>query len=167
MNNIRDKELTRVKQYAQALGIKVLIKKQGPEDPEADWALDGSQITVYLRPKQSKTQIILDLIHELGHHQEWVYRGRKTPLKIDTALSRETPTKAQRKHIYDDEVNGAAYQLLIYKEIGLTIPKWKVEVERDLSLASYRYFWLNGDHPTREWRREKRKELIKKYKKED
>lgn len=164
---IRDSELKRVKKYAQALGIKVTFKKQGALDPEADWTLDGTSITVYLRPNQTKTQIILDLIHELGHHQEWVYRGRKTPIRLDTALSRETPTKAQRKEIYEDEIKGAGYQLLIYKEIGLTIPKWKVEVERDLSLASYRYFWLEGNYPTRAWLRVKRKELIKKYKKVD
>jgi hypothetical protein len=162
---IRDEELKRIEKYAQGLGIKVTYKKQGPQDPEADWAVDGSEITVYLRNRQSKTHIILDLIHELGHHMYWVHNDRKIPIKLDTALSRENPTKKQRKAILEDEQNGALYHLLIYKELGLKIPEWKVIVERDIQLEIYKYYYRNGDFPTVKERKIMRKKLNEKYSK--
>lgn len=161
---IREQELKRVEKYAQGLGIKVSYKKQGPEDPEADWSLDGTEITVYLRNRQSTTQIILDIIHELGHHQHWVYSNRTIPISLDKALLKDKPTKKDREAIYQDELNGAAYQLLIYKELGLKIPQWKVEVERDLSLEMYKTFYKNGNFPTVRQKNQKKKELILKYK---
>lgn len=161
---IRQKELKRVEKYAQGLGIKITYKKQGPKDPEADWALDGSEITVYLRNRQSTTQIILDIIHELGHHMFWVYKNRTIPISLDQALGKEKPTKKEREAIYQDELNGAAYHLLIYKELGLKIPQWKVEVERDLSLEMYKFFYKTGDFPKTKWKKEKKKELVNKYK---
>lgn len=161
---IRDQELKRVEQYAAGLGIKVKYKKQGPKDPEADWSIDGTEITVYLRNRQSTTQIILDIIHELGHHQHWVYSNRTIPISLDNALSKENHTKKDRLAIYNDELNGAAYHLMIYKELGLKIPQWKVEVERDLSLEMYKHFYLKGDFPTTRWKNKKKKELVLKYK---
>jgi hypothetical protein len=161
---IRDEELKRVEKYCQALGIKVTYKKQGKTDPEAEWATDGSEITVYLRPKQSITQIILDLIHELGHHQAWVYNDRKTAISLDNALGREKHNKKDRLAILKDEENGAEYHLMIYKELGLKIPEWKVRLERDLSLEIYRYYAKNNNWPTFKWRKEKKKELQEKLK---
>lgn len=162
---IRQQELKRIEMYAKSLGIKVSYKKQGPKDPEADWTLDGTEITVYLRNRQSTTQIILDIIHELGHHQHWIYSNRTIPISLDKALSKEHKlTKKDREAIYQDEVNGAAYQLLIYKELGLLIPQWKVEVERDLQLEIYKYYYKNNDLPVAKWKSQKKKELILKYK---
>jgi len=159
------RELRRVEKYCEALGIKVTYKKQGPLDPEADWTTDGTEITVYLRPRQSFTQIILDLVHELGHHQNWVYSDRKTQISLDHALGKEKHQKKDRLAILKDEQNGSQFHLLIFKELGIKIHQWKVEVERDLSLAIYTYYYKNNDWPTLKWRKNKKKELILRYKK--
>lgn len=161
--SFRDQELKRVEKYAQGLGIKITYKKQGKKDPEAEWTIDGTEITVYLRNRQSKTQIILDLIHELGHHMAWVYRGRKTPIKLDTALGRENPTKKQRQAILEDEKDGAEYHVIIYKELGLSIPQWKVELERDLQLEMYNIYYKTGNFPKVKERKEIRKRLRSKH----
>lgn len=162
---IRNEELKRIEKYAEGLGIKITYKKQKKTDPEADWTTDGTEITVYLRPRQSITQIILDIIHELGHHQAWVYNNRTTPISLDNALGRDKHNKKDRLAILKDEENGAAYHTMIYKELGLKIPQWKVELERDLSLEIYRYYAKNNEWPTVFWRKQKKKELIKRYKK--
>ena len=154
------KELKRVEKYAQGLGIKVSYKKKGPTDPEADWSTDGTEITVYLRNRQSITQIILDLIHELGHHMEWIYNSRKIPSKLDKVLDKENHSKQERKIILEDEINGSKYHLSIYNELGLKIPKWKVILERDLSLLVYKYYYKYGKFPTNKIK----KELILKLK---
>lgn len=157
-------ELRRVEKYAEGLGIKIVYKKQRRSDPEAAWSVDGSEITVYLRNRQSTTQIILDLIHELGHHIHWVYNNRKIPLELDKALGKESHTKKDREKILYDEINGGQYHLIIYNELGLKIPKWKVEVERDLAIESYKYYYKNNEEIPRKLVKEKRIELIKKYK---
>lgn len=161
---IRNEELKRIEKYAEGLGIKITYKKQKHLDPEADWAIDGSEITVYLRNRQSTTQIILDIIHELGHHHCWVYNNRKTPISLDNALGRDKHNKKDRLAILKDEENGAEYHLMIYKELGLKIPQWKVELERDLSLEIYRYYAKHNDWPTVSWRKKKKKELKEKLK---
>ena len=162
---IRDEELKRVEKYAQGLGIKISYKKYKRGGDQAAWTVDGSEIELFLRNSDSKTQIILDLIHELGHHMHWIYNNRKIPIKLDIALGRENPTKKQRQEIYKDEINGAQYHLVIFKELGLKIPEWKVELERDLQLWIYKKFYVTGKWPTKKERLLVKKELTFKYKK--
>jgi hypothetical protein len=160
-----EKELDRLEKYAEALGIRVVYKSKQRGDNKAEWAVDGTEITIYLDKNESTTQIILDLLHELGHHMHWVYNNRSVPLKLDNALEKENPNKKDREAIYNDEVNGSVYHEVIYKELGLKIPFWKVQVERDQQLMIYEYFLNNNTWPTIKTKSEFRKKLIKKYKK--
>lgn len=157
-------ELRRVEQYGKGLGIKTTYKEWKSGDPEADWVLDGTEITVYKRKGMSTTQIILDLVHEHAHHFTWIKANRTVPIKLDTALGRENPTKKQRKAILDDEKKAASFHEELYQILGLKIPLYKIQVERDLAIFGYKYWYQNNEWPNRKQKRGHKKELVKKYK---
>lgn len=165
--HIRDKELAQLKKYAQGLGITVTIKPGvAHSNIDAEWALDGSDITLYTYSKDNKTDMILKLLHELGHHLEFIYRGRKHPEVLDKALGMTPPLpKKYRKAIYDNEVSSATYHTVIANEVGLRIPLWKILVERDHQLEIYKYYYLNGKDCSKKEKDQMRKDLIAKYKK--
>lgn len=169
---IRDLEIERIKNYAKGLGVEIVFKPPQGAGHQAEWANDGSQITIYTHKKKSKMDLILDLIHELAHHISWVHEGRTIPLKTDRALDSEDSrrrndppiAKSQRKLIYESEKFDAQYQEIIFNELGITIPKYKFLAARDLDIWVYFRYYQSGDFPSREENRIKYKELLEKYK---
>jgi hypothetical protein len=164
---IRDNDLKRLQKYAEGLGIKVVWKQWKENDPDASWTTDGSEITIYEHPRQSKTDVILSFIHELGHHQAWIYNGRKEDLKTNRALDLDEKRKTddppipkeQRKLIYESEKNDADYQDLIFKELNLNIPYKKFIVNKKLDVWMYYRYYITGEYPTQTERDKKRKQL--------
>jgi hypothetical protein len=170
MRHLR-KELNRLVQYAESLGIKVEFKDSSKGHVCAEWTTDGTEITVYSSKSKSITQNILDLLHEVSHHIAWTHKGRKTPIRTDEALMAEdrrhkkSPPipKSKRKIIYEDERFDSQYQELIYNELGLKIPRWKVQAERDLSNWIYYRYFQSGDYPGSIETKAKKQELVAKY----
>ena len=130
---IRDQEIARIEKYAAGLGIKIKWEKYTRAiGAEADWQIDGTQITMYCWARQSKTAKILALVHELAHHMGWVYNDRKQDLKTNAALENDAERKRgdppipkeQRYLIWYTEHHDAKYQESIFKELGLKIPRW-------------------------------------------
>ena len=168
---IRDREIERIVKYANGLGVKVIWKKYKRGDDGASWHLDGSAIEMYVWPDKSKTQIILDFIHELGHHMAWVYSGRKNDLKTDRAYEldgargkKDPPiSKAQRKIIYEAEKYDSQYRDQIFKELGIKIPKYRLDADKEYDFWIYRRYYLTGKIPTEKEMRVKRRELIEKH----
>lgn len=167
---IRDDEISRLMKYSEGLGLTVTFKK-APYGGRtgAEWALTADRITVYEFSSDTKTTIILRLIHELGHHLDFVYNNRRHRDAIInayefTAKGKKIP-KRYRKIIYDDECNGAAYHLTVWHELNLKIPKWKVEVERDAQLVAYKYEYVHGAEPSNKHMEETRQKLREKYRK--
>lgn len=159
------KELNRTVKYAEGLGIKVRFLKDNPKiDCSAEWDLSGKEITVYYKDKETKTSLILSLVHELAHHLDFVYNNRRHNKSLIKALDADKPTRKQREIIYQDEVNGAAYQEIIYNELHLKLPKWKLLVERDWSLEVYKHKIDNPFGMPKLEKKELRKKLIAKYK---
>lgn len=167
--HIRDREIDRLKKYATALGVKVTLSTQTSDNAvAASWTTDGSNITIYVNKSHSKTDTILSLIHELGHHLWFIYEKERQPdLKIEEALmypiTKEMPKKL-RKKIYNLEVESAKYWDIIVKDVDIKIPKWKIEMAAEFDIWQYEVYYKTAEFPTDEEQINKHKQLIQKYK---
>lgn len=167
---VRDEELRRLEKYAEGLGVKVYYRPYIPFSLDAAaWSYDGSAIVLYVTTNQTKSALILNLIHELGHHLSYIYNNKKLPKTLDMAMDRELnqkiPTKEQRKALLDFELLGMTYHLNVYKECDIKLPEYKLHLENDYQKWIYTYYYKHGKSPTRRISKEYYKKLIKKYKK--
>lgn len=173
--NIRDREIQRLLSYAAGLGLQVIHDDKSESIAAASWALDGSEITLYTRVKQSKTEIILSLLHELSHMLWFIHEKKRKPdFKLDEAITREMlvennetdiPTpKRLRKKILEIEIAGTQYWKIVYDDTNLKIPYWKVELSKEFDIWQYEVYYRKGKFPPRKERREKLKLLTEKYK---
>lgn len=165
---IRDEELKRLKKYAEGLGLKVTYKPYVKYSSDsAAWAIDGSEIIIYENAEKSKTDLILDFVHELGHHLSFVYNNKTVPAQVDRALDKELldtkPTEDQRKAILDFELLGMQYHKTIIKEVNIKIPYWKFQKENDFQRFVYTHYWKHGESPSVSKRNEFRRKLKEKY----
>lgn len=174
---IRDQEINNLQRYAEGLGLKVIWKKYARESSggnAAQWDTDGSCITIFTWPGLSKTDIILNMIHELAHHMAWIYNDRKSDPKLDSALYAEWERKrgdppikkSSRKLILDSEVDDSKYQEVVAHEVGIKIPLYKIKISVDLSNWQYSYYYRTGDFPSKKSCTKKEKELTRRYKNE-
>ena len=121
----------------------------------AEWHTDGAAITMYTWPRQSKSLIILNFIHELGHHLDWVYSGRKMSEAetnahiMEYSRQKKDPVlkKSIRKKIYDSEVRGMNYREAIWNEVNIKLPKWMLMADIDLDEWIYRRYYETGVFP--------------------
>lgn len=170
---IRDEEIKRLIHYAKGLGVRVVIYNKSHPDSAAEWLLDGSQIQIYAGKGTTKTDIILHLIHELGHHVWWIHeKDRQPDLKFDEAITREnlfktetdTPTpKHLRKRIYDVEVAGTKWWESIYKETNIKIPMWKLQTAMEFDMWMYEVYYETGLFPKGKTHRDKYLEIRGKH----
>lgn len=165
---IRDEEIKRLIHYAKGMGVKVIIYNKNNSDADAEWTTDGSMIKVYVNSKTSKTDIVLSLIHELGHHVWFVHeKDRQPDLKLDEALERHDDTnpapKHLRKKIYDMEKASTEWWWSIYKDANIKIPEWKVNAAMEFDTWMYEVFYETGKFPIGKKKKEKNKEVIKKW----
>jgi len=176
---IRDDELQRMLKYAKGLGIKVRVHTKAIKGkPSAEW-IDEEYvgkgqpiINLFSRNSRSKTQRILNFLHELGHHHDWVSKGRKISIRSTKATNAEAQRKHRtnppiakglRKVIYEDECNGIAFMDTLYEELGLKFPKWKVYAEQEIDRWAYYRYYQTGNIPTIKETKEKDREIAKKW----
>lgn len=171
---IRDKEIERLVHYAKGLGVKVVFSRKNSED-SANWTLDGTEITVFPSQQDSKTDIILSLIHEIGHHVWFIHeKNRKPDLKFEEAISvqnlvetedRKKPTpKKLRQKIYEVELASSQWWETIYKDTNMKFPMWKLHAQREFDVWVYEHFYKNGHFPKRIEKKEKWRSIKEKYK---
>lgn len=172
---VRDDELTRLIKYAEGMGLRVIIKNRPRGgDASASWALDGSEIAIYNSDGDSKTDLILSLIHELGHQIWFVHeKDRQPDPKVDEAVTRqelfdeklhESPApKNLRKEILDMEKKGTLWWDSIYKETNMKFPMWKLEAAKEFDLWQYEVYYETGFFPKRDVRRDYRAKVRTKY----
>lgn len=153
--SIRDDEIKRLTQYARSLGLTVTWKPYKRGDPGATWIQANGKpvgIEVFTWSGQTKTRLILNLLHELAHHLEFVYRGRKDPAELLEALylqdAGEDISKVQRKLIYETEKAACPYRELVANELGLKIPMYKLKADIDIDIWFYKHYYLTGKYPT-------------------
>ncbi len=170
---IRDQEIKRLEQYAKGLGLKVEYKQHQPGNASAELlSYNGvsDTIVMYLWQNKSKTQIVLDFLHELAHHLSWIHRDRKDDPALLEALIAEDARKesdpplpkAQRKLIYQCEKRDAEFRAIIAHEVGIKVSAAKQELDRLLDVWIYEYYYRTGKFPTRELRRKKTRHFMKK-----
>lgn len=167
--HLRDKEVSKIIAYAKSLGVTVEFKAAAPQDPAGTYEFGSSIITVYKKSRSSKTYLILTLLHELGHHLDWIYRDKKESKLLERALSRSNTNEKKvpkhlRKAIYEMEVDGTHFMPIIAKELDLKIPMWKIEAERDLDRWTYWVYYKENRDPFVKEIKAKRKQLQAEYK---
>jgi hypothetical protein len=169
---IRDDEIVRLVKYAEALGVKVSYVA-GRSDACADWVVDGSEIRIYTSRMKAKTDTILALIHELGHHLWFIHKKERQPdLKFNEALdlvnlyadtTKTAVPKRHRKKIYAIELEGAAFWDVIVKDTNIKLAKWKIDLAKEFDMWQYQVYYETGKFPVRRVRRMYVKLLTKKY----
>lgn len=166
--HIRDLELSRMIKYAEGLGVRVSFRIHKNHDAAALWeVLDGNvTIVLFTWPKQSKTTLILNFLHELAHHKAWINANREFSKSVEAATS--TPDKDltdhQRYLVYKEEKNDAKLRLGIANELNLKIPEWKIKVDIANDNWYYYRWWKTGEDPSRTERIKKEKQFTRKYK---
>lgn len=158
----RDDELNRLVRYAQGHGLSVhfkpYVKRSGIA---AEWATDGSEITIYLSARCSKIEKILLLIHELGHHKAFVNNEREVDQKVEDALG--SLMKKDKKRVLDMETADSQHWEEIYRDTNCQFDINKLYRERDFDIWTYQFDYDNDRSPTCEEKRDKRRELRRKY----
>ena len=164
---IRDREIDRLIRYAQGLNTTVKIKQAKKKgDDAASWRIDGSEITVWTTPKTPKIEIVLCLIHEIGHHLEHIHgNNREFDTKLSEALDPEEEKKRHRRKIYDWELRSSKWWETIYKDTDCKFGLNRLNRERDFDLWQYEVYLETGDFPENKNRTKKIKELKHRYRK--
>jgi hypothetical protein len=165
---IRDDEIKRLIHYAKGLGVRVVIHGKTEPGAAASWSLDGSQIDVYTGKNSSKTETILALLHELGHHLWFIHeKDRQPDLKFDEAIARQNiveeddlknpAPKSTREKIYQVELAGTKWWDTICKDTNIKIPEWKVHAAMVMDMWMYEQYRDTGFFPKGKIRSNKRK----------
>jgi hypothetical protein len=171
---IRDEEIKRLIHYAKGLGVRVIIYNKDDKIAQADWTLDGTLIRVYTGGTATKTDIILSLIHELGHQLWWIYlKNRQPDLKFEQAIERQNlfyedsldnpAPKDLRKKIFDVEKAGTDWWISIYKETAIKIPEWKLYAAMEFDMWMYEIYYEEGHFPKGMKKKKKYVEIQKKW----
>lgn len=168
----RDIEISRIRKYCEAIGVKLVMRNKPNKNAAAEWHLDGTQITVFLAQPENKLNTVLSLIHEIGHHLWHVYQNnREEDLKITEAYSRITlsrkkthSTEADRRIVLNVERAGITYWDVIVRDLDIKIPTWRIEYQKAVDIWHYEYYYENGCFPNRVVSREKLKELKVQFK---
>jgi hypothetical protein len=164
---IRDQEIQRLLSYAKGLGVKVSFRQaKDTTVGAAEWYVDGSQINVYTWEGQPKTMLVLNIIHELGHHLHWIKQNRKPDEQIIDALLREENKekgtvidKKYRKLIYEDELEGMKYHDEIVKNVDIKVKPSIIEANKKLDAFIYQYYYETGKFPATKLVKQKLKEF--------
>jgi hypothetical protein len=172
---IRDDEINRLKKYAEGLGIKITLVPFYRGSGGGEWDMSSREITIYTRDDWSKTDYILTILHELGHHLDWVYNDKK-----DSAISYKAYAMLNQGHMYGprldmsqkyrdvllaEEEAGVYYMDILHKELDLKIPLWKVKMQQELDLYDYVCLSKEGRFSTTKEYRAHRKTIKAHYKK--
>jgi hypothetical protein len=160
----RDDELNRLVRYAQGMGLSVRFKPYVKGSGlGADWKFDGTEITIYVTSKCSKTEKIILLIHEISHHKAWIDNNRQMDPKVEEAIVSEENKKSYRKRILDMEISDSAYWEDIYKDTNCQFGVEKLKKHREFDIWCYEVLYETGKDATVKEKREKWRELRKKY----
>ena len=125
MPHPRQQDLDKLLKYARGLGVKVTFLPYERGHPTkgipASYNSDDKAITITMRKRKTKTDTILDLLHELGHHLDWLHRGKEYRKALDDALYKEYKDMsiAERELILKDEESGTAFMTKIAIEVDI------------------------------------------------
>lgn len=151
--NAKDRDLKKLKDYANSLGLKVYTKPYSRYTGAAEY-VSGKYIIIFDK-KTTKTDIIMSLLHELGHHLDWL--DQKNSKDILIALDylskgpmqgkREDIPKKYRKVILQTERDGVRYMTKIHKLLELEVPIEAVKIQQYVDLFDYEFLYKYARFP--------------------
>lgn len=163
--NARQREMDRLIKYAHGMNAQVVIRRHDPKIKHfAEWELfsDNSvRITIFRRPRMSDLELVLTMIHELGHHRDFIALHRRDI--GEPSVIRDMP-KAERKKVYDYELRGMKYWKQIYHDTDCTFPIWRLFMQMEIDINAYEYFYLHAQDMPEKVRRACRKEITARHK---
>lgn len=162
---VRDEEINRLIKYSQGMGLSVRFKPYFKGSNSAEWAIDGTEITIYITKKTSKIDKILSLIHELSHHKSFVDNERQMDPKVEEALDSEENKKSHRKRILDMEVSDSIYWEDIYRDTNCQFDVNRLYMQKEFDIWQYQVYYEKGKFPKSKEKKSKWKELKEKYRK--
>ncbi len=160
----RDDEINRLMKYAQGLGLSVRFKPFVKGGDAAEWTIDGTELTIYVKSKCSKLEKVLSLIHELGHQKAFIDNKRQFDPKIEEAIDSEENKKIHRKRLLDWEVDSSVYWEDIYRDTNCQFPMHILKRQMDFDIWQYEVHYKTGKFPKGKEKNKKWKELKEKYK---
>jgi hypothetical protein len=153
----KQKDLNKLKAYAKACGLKTVFKKGSKNNPGASWDTD-LVLTFYNRTYTTQKQLILNFLHELGHHRQYIEDNKIHNDMLFDALNTEDNRmgkydhkvdKSMRKLIYDDEAHAASFRQDIRKQLDLeSVTEQDVELDIKLDLWIYNHYYKKGEFPS-------------------
>jgi len=173
---IRDEEIKRIVKYSEGLGIKVRFLPFVKGCGGAEWDMITQEINIFQTKSQTKTETIINLLHELGHHLDWIYNNKVISDEVTKAFTllnegniygvRTDIPKKYRRIIYKEEKAGIEYMSIIHKELDLKLPLWKLKRRQALDLYDYEMLYKKGRFSTQLEYTIYKNEITDKFKKE-
>lgn len=148
---IRDNEIRRLRKYAHGLGCSIVIMNKDGIDCSGECWGEGRKIFVYKSQRTSKTDLVLTIIHELAHWISFVNDGYKLDERFRKSLEKQhdnTPiSNADRRRAYLIEARDQQYWDQIIKYCEIKIPRYKIEIQKEIDLLWYELDYLtNGNY---------------------
>lgn len=161
---IRDEEISRLIKYAEGMDLQVKFKPRTRNGNAAEWTLDGTEITIYQKKRESKIETILSLIHEISHHVWFIHdMNRQIDQESKEAFASEEPTKKMRKKLLDMEIAATKWWDIVYRDTNCKFKKWRLEVNKTFDIWVYEVYSEIGEFPSKKEGRLKYKELVENY----
>lgn len=164
--HLYERELERVVLFARGLGVKVLFIRGGEDGSYVNPKDENDQGIITINSRGYTVAKISSLLHELGHHMDFVKRGRM-PEAYDHLYAKKTPRWA-RQSVCNAEARAVEHALKIYWDLMLRVPLWRVKKDLAMDLYQYRVWLRKAQFPTgpeqkafgKRWDRMYRKALL-------
>lgn len=164
------KDIERLVQYGKSLGFEtkfVKIKEYNGDAGYFNW-YPPNDIEILIDKKSTSTEILLVLLHELGHARDFIALGRPKKDKLPRVLGIEHDgmSRRRREELYALESRAINNMFDIWQELGLKLPLWRLRAEQEFDRWMYMTFLKTGTFPSRELIKAKHQGLVRKYNRE-
>lgn len=144
----QDRDIAKLKKFANSFGLRIYYRRY-TRYTDAALYQGGQFITIFVSSTTSKTEIILSLLHELGHHIDWIFNKRndRDTQKAYTEFEAKDHKKYS-KIILDLEKEGIKHMTTIHKLLELEIPLKLVKQQQKIDTFHYDFFYKHARPPT-------------------
>jgi len=144
---ITNPELKRLIKITRALGIRIkIIQKTGRYPYAGTYSAPTRRsrglIEIYKSNGVSQHDMFLILLHELGHHIDFLIR-RRVP-EAYYYIDQEYVPRWARRSILSAEKHAVQYAEILFLHFEFKFPYWKVKRECAFDYYQYYYFYKTG-----------------------
>lgn len=156
------RDIVKLTKLINSLGLKLNFK-QYVRGGDMAYYVSGESITVFVTDRMSKTEIILSLMHELGHHFDWIANGTNKEIEKAFSWFETSEFKKYSKVILDAERAGIKRMETIHEILDLEIPLKTVKRQQKIDLFHYKFFQKNKRFPRQKEVKRFRKRVSRMY----